>query len=167
MFKIVPFAAFLLASLGLAQTPAPPAPVVSGQAARVQVAQETMQVRLLERSGQLLPLRPAASCADRFGKQKLTVLKDTRGITRVVRFEQRIPDNTVAFTGYFDAAGHLRYATGQASGYPGLLYNLTDEFDVQGNLIHEVGTRRPGQNGDLREVLGKHLEAWQQGQCLP
>lgn len=155
---------FLTAPLALAQN-TPTRQFTALQQARVQVARETAQVRLLERTGQLRPLRVAANCMDRFGRLQLSVLVDAKGTPRLVRYERQIPDNSAQFTGYYDAAGHLRLATGSASGYPGPLYNLTAEYDARGRLLNEAGMRRPGWSADLRELSGLNLGALRLGRC--
>ncbi|EYB66892.1 hypothetical protein DEIPH_ctg064orf0061 [Deinococcus phoenicis] len=165
-FKLAaPLALGLLAAApAFAQTTPPPQPTEL-QEARVQVARETAQVRLLERSGQLRPAPVAATCLDRSGHQRLRVLTDAGGTPRVVRFDQQTPDNAIQFTGYYDAAGRLRYATGSASGFSGPLYNLTAEYDARGRLLYESGMRRPGWSSDLRFLGGLSTAALRLGRC--
>ncbi|GAA5532011.1 hypothetical protein [Deinococcus aluminii] len=154
----------LAAAPALAQTAAPRQPTAV-QEARVQVARETAQVRLLERSGALRSAPVAANCLDRSGQPRLSVLVDAKGTPRLVRYDQREPDNSIAFTGYYDAAGRLRLATGSASGLSGLLYNVTAEYDPRGLLLHESGTRRPGWNADLRRLGRLDTAALRLGRC--
>lgn len=147
-------------SVSLSRQPTPQ------QAARVQVAQVTAQVRELERTGGLHAAPVSAGCRTRTGGSMLRILKDSHGTTRLVRYVQLIPDNTVRFTGYYDAGGKLRYATGSASGFPGPLYNLTSEYDAQGNRLHESGFRRLGWNNDLAQMPGLNIAALARGECL-
>ncbi|MEW6421292.1 MAG: hypothetical protein AB1511_06160 [Deinococcota bacterium] len=156
--------ALLAATPALAQPAAPRQPTTLSKA-RVQVARETAQVRQLERSGQLRPARVASTCLDRSGRPRLTVLVDAKGTPRLVRYERQQPDNSASFTGYYDAAGRLRLATGSASGLAGLLYSVTAEYDPRGVLLHESGTRRPGWNADLRSLGGLSAAALRLGRC--
>ncbi|MFC4424590.1 hypothetical protein [Deinococcus navajonensis] len=137
------------------------------QDARIQVAQATAEVRLLERTGQLRAAQVAAACNDHTGQPRLQLLKDGRGLTRIVRFERQTPDHTLRFTAYLDATGRLRYATGRASGYPGELYNLSAEYDEQGARVFESGKRRAGWASDLRQMPGLNLSGLLKGQCIP
>ncbi|MEF2279574.1 hypothetical protein V3W47_14860 [Deinococcus sp. YIM 134068] len=135
------------------------------QQARVQAAQETAQVRLLERAGQLRPQRVSASCRDRSGRVRLSVLADALGTPRIVRYARRIPDNTLHFTGYYDATGRLRFATAQASGPVGVLYNLSAEYDARGRLLRETGTRRAGYAAELRRLPNLNVVLLRRGIC--
>ncbi|WP_272976656.1 hypothetical protein [Deinococcus geothermalis] len=148
----------------LAATPALAQPTTLSKA-RVQVARETAQVRQLERSGQLRPAPVASSCLDRSGHPQLTVLVDAKGTPRLVRYGRRQPDHSASFTGYYDAAGRLRLATGSAAGLAGPLYNLTAEYDPRGILLYESGTRRSGWNADLRSLGGLNAAALRLGRC--
>lgn len=156
--------ALLAATPALAQPTTPRQPTTLSKA-RVQVARETAQVRQLERSGQLRPAPVASSCLDRSGRSQLTVLVDAKGTPRLVRYGRRQPDHSASFTGYYDAAGRLRLATGSASGFSGLLYNVTAEYDARGILLYESGLRRPGYTADLRSLGGLSAAALRLGRC--
>ncbi|GBF05282.1 hypothetical protein DAERI_040042 [Deinococcus aerius] len=155
----------LLLAPALAQTNAQTRQAETLQEARVQVARETAQVRLLERSGALRSVPVSSTCLDRSGRPLLTVLVDPGGTPRIVRYNRQQPDNSVQFTGYYDAAGRLRLATGSASGFSGLLYNLTAEYDPRGIRLYESGTRRPGYTADLRYLGGLSANSLRLGRC--
>lgn len=159
-------APLLLATvLPLASAQTPPRQPTALQQARVLVARETAQVRLLERTGLLHPLRVSRRCADRAGRVRLTVLADVRNTPRLVRYVRALPGNHVQFTGYYDAAGRLRYATARASGLSGVRYNLVAEYDARGRLLRETGIRRPGYVTELRRQPNLRVEALHRGLC--
>ncbi|BDP42323.1 hypothetical protein DAETH_22920 [Deinococcus aetherius] len=161
-----PLASLLLAALSpLAPAQTSPRQPTALQQARVLVARETAQVRLLERTGLLHPLRVSRRCADRLGRVRLTVLADVRNTPRIVRYRRALPGNNVQFTGYYDATGRLRYATARASGSSGVRYNLAAEYDVRGRLLRETGIRRPGYVTELRRQPGLHVESLRRGLC--
>lgn len=123
-------------------------------------------MRLLERTGQLRAAQVASACNDHQGQPRLQLLKDGRGLTRIVRYERQTPDNTLHFTAYLDVSGRLRYAAGRASGFPGELYNLSAEYDAQGVRVFESGKRRAGWASDLRQMPGLNLSSLLKGQCV-
>ncbi len=151
------------------KTAQPSAPV-SGQtsaqnAARVAVARETAQVRLLQRSGGLKAVKVTGSCAGRDNVPLLKVWADAKGTPRLVQYQRLFPDNSQSFMGYYDAAGRLRYATASASGFIGLLYNVTTEYDAAGRQVAESGTRRPGWSQDLLRMPGLNPDLLKRGIC--
>jgi hypothetical protein len=133
------------------------------QRARVLTAREAAQVRLLERTGLLRPLRVSRRCTS--ARVRLTVLADVRGTPRLVRYHRAPPGNSVRFTGYYDAAGRLRYATASASGRAGVLYNLAAEYDARGRLLRETGIRRPGYTAELRRLPNLNVDSLRRGRC--
>lgn len=156
----------LLAAVpGLAWAQATPRPPAALQRARVLAARETAQVRLLERTGLLHPLRVSRGCTDRSGRTRLNVLADVRGTPRLVRYHHALPGRSVRFTGYYDAAGRLRYATARASGQAGVLYNLSAEYDAGGRLLRETGIRRPGYTAELRRMPNLNVDGLRRGRC--
>ncbi|MFB9992590.1 hypothetical protein ACFFLM_11490 [Deinococcus oregonensis] len=134
-------------------------------AARVAVARETAQVRLLQRSGGLKAVKVTGSCAGRDNIPLLKVWADAKGTPRLVQYQRFYPDNSQSFTGYYDAAGRLRFAKASASGFIGLLYNVTTEYDAAGRQVAESGTRRPGWNQELQRLPGLNPDLLKRGIC--
>ncbi|ANE43416.1 hypothetical protein [Deinococcus puniceus] len=160
------FTACLLVCSGLAQTTRPPTTQQAAQnAARVAVARETAQVRSLQRSGGLKAVKVTGSCAGRDNIPLLKVWADAKGTPRLVQYQRLFPDNARSFTGYYDAAGRLRYAKASASGFIGLLYNVTTEYDAAGRQVAESGTRRPGWGQDVRRMPGLNPDLLKRGIC--
>lgn len=159
-------AACLFVCSGQTQTTRPPtAPQAAQNAARVAVARETAQVRQLERTGKLQAVKVTGSCAGRDNIPLLKVWADAKGTPRLVRYQRFYPDNSQSFTGYYDAAGRLRYAKASASGFIGLLYNVTTEYDAAGRQVAESGTRRPGWGQDVRRMPGLNPDLLKRGIC--
>ncbi|UQN05818.1 hypothetical protein [Deinococcus sp. QL22] len=134
-------------------------------AARVAVARETAQVRQLQRSGGLKAVKVTGSCAGRDSIPMLKVWADTKGTPRLVQYQRFYPDNSQSFTGYYDAVGRLRFAKASASGFIGLLYNVTTEYDAAGRQVAESGTRRPGWNQELQRLPGLNPDLLKRGIC--
>ncbi|THF68839.1 hypothetical protein E7T06_14865 [Deinococcus sp. Arct2-2] len=165
-----PFAFTLTACLTAAvahaaTTPTQTAPTPAQNAARVAVARETAQVRALQRNGGLKAVKVTGSCAGRDNIPLLKVWADAKGTPRLVQYQRFYPDNSQSFTGYYDAAGRLRYAKASASGFIGLLYNVTTEYDAAGRQVAESGTRRPGWTQDLLRLPGLNPDLLKRGIC--
>jgi hypothetical protein len=148
-----------------ATTPTKTASTPAQNAARVAVARETAQVRALQRSGGLKAVKVTGSCAGRDNIPLLKVWADAKGTPRLVQYQRLFPDNSQSFTGYYDAAGRLRYAKASASGFIGLLYNVVTEYDAAGRQVAESGTRRPGWNQDLLRLPGLNPDLLKRGIC--
>lgn len=143
----------------------PSTPAATQNAARVAVARETAQVRLLQRSGSLKAVKVTGSCAGRDNVPMLKVWADAKDTPRLVQYQRLYPDNSLSFTGYYDAAGRLRYAKASASGFIGLLYSVTTEYDAAGRQVAESGTRRPGWSQDLLRMPGLNPDLLKRGIC--
>lgn len=160
------FTACLFVCSGQTQTTRPPTAQQAAQsAARVAVARATAQVRNLQRNGGLKAVKVTGSCAGRDNIPLLKVWADTKGTPRLVQYQRFYPDNSQSFTGYYDAAGRLRYAKASASGFIGLLYNVVTEYDAAGRQVNESGTRRPGWTQDLRRLPGLNPDLLKRGIC--
>lgn len=158
--------ACLTAAVASAVTlPSKTAPTPAQNAARVAVARETAQVRSLQRSGGLKAVKVTGSCAGRDNIPLLKVWADAKGTPRLVQYQRFYPDNSQSFTGYYDAAGRLRYAKASASGFIGLLYNVITEYDAAGRQVAESGTRRPGWGQDVRRMPGLNPDLLKRGIC--
>jgi hypothetical protein len=82
-----------------------------------------------------LPLSPACR------KAGYSALQDASGTLRVLRYVRLIPDNTARQTQYYSAAGQLQSVRATASGFVGLLYDLSATVDSKGRIASEKGYR--------------------------
>ncbi|WP_425147232.1 hypothetical protein [Deinococcus sp.] len=113
-------------------------------------------------SGVLKPLPLSAACQ----KAGYSALQDTRGTLRVLRYLRTVPDNSQRLTQYYDAAGRLQSVKASASGFAGLLYDLSARFDAQGKVLGETGYRSKLYRGSLKTLL-RDAGAVRAGRCDP
>lgn len=108
----------------------------------------------------LKPLPLSAACQ----KAGYSALQDAAGTLRVLRYVRRIPDNSARVTQYYAAGGTLQSLRATASGFAGVLYDLTVGVDAKGNLVNEKGYRSKLFTGDLKNVI-RDAGAVRAGRC--
>ena len=93
-----------------------------------------------------------------------SALQDTAGTLRVLRYVRLIPDNSARVTQYYGASGRLQSLKATASGFVGVLYDLTATLDAKGNVLNEKGYRSKLFPGSLKTVI-RDAGAVQAGRC--
>ncbi|MFC4455587.1 hypothetical protein [Deinococcus sonorensis] len=105
-----------------------------------------------------VPLTPACQ------KAGYTVLQDSAGHARVLRYVRLTPDNTLRLTQYYDASGRLLSLKASANGFVGQLYTLTARLDGRGRIVSETGYRAKFDHTDLKTLI-RDVAAVKAGQC--
>ena len=82
-----------------------------------------------------------------------TVFADTRGTTRLLTLTRMVPDNSSRLTQRYDARGRLTTVQASASGFAGIRYDLTVQFDSRGRVVSERGYRANGERPNVRAML--------------
>jgi len=108
----------------------------------------------------LKPLPLSAACQ----KAGYSALQDAAGTLRVLRYVRLIPDNSARITQYYGADGRLQSVKASASGFAGVLYDLTASADRSGKLTAEKGYRSKLFTGSLAAVL-PDARAVKAGRC--
>jgi hypothetical protein len=85
----------------------------------------------------LKPYPLSAACQ----KAGYTALQDASGSVRVLKYLRRIPDNSAQVTQYYAASGKLQALKASASGFVGVLYDLSARVDANGKIVAEKGYR--------------------------
>jgi len=108
----------------------------------------------------LKPLPLSVPCQ----KAGYSALQDAAGTLRVLRYVRLIPDNSARITQYYGADGRLQSLKASASGFAGVLYDLTASADRTGRLTAEKGYRSKLFTGPLTVLLldGRAVKA---GRC--
>lgn len=96
----------------------------------------------------LKPLSLSAACQI----AGYSALQDAAGTLRVLRYVRLVPDNSARVTQYYGASGRLQSVRATASGFVGVLYDLTANLDAKGNVISEKGYRSKLFSGTLASV---------------
>lgn len=110
----------------------------------------------------LKPLPLSAACQ----RAGYTALQDSAGTLRVLRYVRLIPDNTARLTQYYSAAGRLQSLKASASGFTGLLYDLSVTVDARGNTVTEKGYRSRLYRGLTKDLIRDAADV-RAGRCQP
>ena len=110
----------------------------------------------------LRPLPLSAACR----QAGYSALQDAAGTLRVLRYLRTVPDNSQRLTQYYDAGGHLQSVKASASGFAGLLYDLSARFGASGKLLSETGFRSRFFTASLTTLL-RDAAAVKAGRCDP
>ncbi|ADV67680.1 hypothetical protein [Deinococcus maricopensis] len=81
------------------------------------------------------------------------VYADKTGATRLLERVRMVPDNTSRLTQRYDARGRLTTVQASASGFAGLRYDLTVQFDSRGRVVSERGYRAKGEQANIRTLM--------------
>ena len=106
-------------------------------------------VPVLAASPVLKPLPLSLACQN----AGYSALQDAAGTLRVLRYVRLVPDNSARVTQYYGASGRLHSVRATASGFVGVLYNLTATVDAIGNVVGEKGYRSKLFSGTLAGVM--------------
>ncbi len=71
----------------------------------------------------------------------------------MLRYVRLIPDNSARVTQYYGASGRMQSVRATASGFVGVLYDLTATLDPKGNMVNETGYRSKLFSGSLASVM--------------
>ena len=93
-----------------------------------------------------------------------SALQDTAGTLRVLRYVRLVPDNSARVTQYYAASGRLQSVRATASGFVGVLYDLTASVDAKGNVVGEKGYRSKLFTDSLKTVI-RDAAAVRAGRC--
>ena len=94
-----------------------------------------------------------------------SALQDTAGTLRVLRYVRLIPDNSARVTQYYGVSGRLQSVRATASGFVGVLYDLTASVDVKGNVVNEKGYRSKLFTDSLKTAI-RDAGAVRAGRCV-
>ncbi len=93
-----------------------------------------------------------------------SALQDAAGTLRVLRYVRLVPDNSARVTQYYGASGRLQSIRATASGFAGVLYDLTATVDARGNVVAEKGYRSKLFTDNLKTVI-RDAAAVRAGRC--
>ena len=93
-----------------------------------------------------------------------SALQDTTGTLRVLRYVRLIPDNSARVTQYYGTSGRLQSMKATASGFVGVLYDLTASVDAKGNVMGEKGYRSKLFTDNLKTAI-RDAAAIRAGRC--
>ena len=108
----------------------------------------------------LKPLPLSVTCQ----KAGYSALQDEIGTLRVLRYVRLIPDNSARVTQYYGASGRLQSVRATASGFVGVLYDLTASVDAKGNVVGEKGYRSKLFTDSLKTAI-RDAAAVSAGRC--
>ena len=94
-----------------------------------------------------------------------SALQDTTGTLRVLRYVRLIPDNSARVTQYYGTSGRLQSMKATASGFVGVLYDLTASVDAKGNVVNEKGYRSKLFTDSLKTAI-RDAAAVRAGRCV-
>lgn len=94
-----------------------------------------------------------------------SALQDTAGTLRVLRYVRLIPDNSARVTQYYGASGRLQSVRATASGFVGVLYDLTASVDAKGTVVGEKGYRSKLFTDSLKTAI-RDAAAVRAGRCV-
>ncbi|WP_424951877.1 hypothetical protein [Deinococcus sp.] len=108
----------------------------------------------------LRPLPLSAACQ----QAGYSALQDAAGTLRVLRYVRLVPDNSARLTQYYGATGRLQSLRATASGFAGVLYDLSARVDARGNMVGEKGYRSKLFTGSLKRVI-RDADGVKSGTC--
>lgn len=94
-----------------------------------------------------------------------SALQDTAGTLRVLRYVRIVPDNSARITQYYAASGRLQSVRATASGFAGVLYDLTASIGAKGDVVGEKGYRSKLFSGSLKSVI-RDVGLIRSGRCV-
>ena len=94
-----------------------------------------------------------------------SALQDTAGTLRVLRYVRIVPDNSARITQYYAASGRLQSVRATASGFAGVLYDLTASIGAKGDVVGEKGYRSKLFSGSLKSVI-RDVGLIRSGRCI-